>query len=164
MSFRDFIQATIITATIGGIVIGITLLRIEGDIMAEVPKFKERDSREYTGTVGNGCKITGAVVIERAESRNAGGPEAFGGAKTWPNLTIKIGFQAGHEAQRNAVANNIEYMLREAGIIHPDTTTRHSDPPGQYDRLPPKLDFIPKMECSGCGRHLTLDAECPECL
>ena len=158
MSLRDFIQTTVMAFLIGGAVILLSIqsIKAEGDTVAEVHRktFKERDKREYIGTVGNGCKITGAVSIERAESRNAGAPDAFGGAETWPNLKIEIGFQAGHEAQRDALADNIEYILREAGIIHPGSPVLLGNAQG--------LDFVP-IKCEHCGHLYKTGAGCPNC-
>lgn len=73
-------------------------------------KFKKENDRErkLAGKVGNDYNTDNAATIDKFNSINGSGSTAFGGAKSWPSLTLRVSFQAGEEKHRNELAKMLE--------------------------------------------------------
>lgn len=79
--------------------------------------------KKFTGKIGNNFKTLGAAEIAERVNYNGSGPNAFGGAKKWPCLNVKVSFQVGEEAKMSALATQIENLLVELGYV-PEEATR----------------------------------------
>jgi len=77
----------------------------------------QRITKEFGAVIANDWFSDNGVKIELNESINGSSAEAFGGAKSWPHLTVDIGFQVGQHDVAARIAVLIEEMLRKEGII-----------------------------------------------
>lgn len=65
------------------------------------------------------CKMAGNVVmsngvsLELHKNYSGSGAAAFGGAKEWPHLTLRVAFPAGHEEQRESFAEKLRKFIDE---------------------------------------------------
>jgi len=76
-------------------------------------KKQDKRSRKLSGLIANNCEYDNVAVIELHTNVNGSGDKAFGGAKSWPVLTLKVGFQAGEEELRNQLAEKLEKVTQE---------------------------------------------------
>jgi hypothetical protein len=58
----------------------------------------------HEGIIAKGCSYKNAHELELRSSYNGSGESAFGGAKEWPTLTLKVAFQVGEEDLRARLA------------------------------------------------------------
>ena len=65
------------------------------------------------GLIGNGCQMDNAHNLIMGEKRNGSGPKAFGGAKTWPFLSLEVSFQVGEEGYREDLAEVLKRTVDE---------------------------------------------------
>ncbi|HTG95757.1 MAG TPA: hypothetical protein VL866_24365 [Pyrinomonadaceae bacterium] len=65
------------------------------------------------GRIGNNCKVGNAHTVEIHEHYNGSEKDAFGGAREWPHVTAKIGFQVGEERRAIDFARKLTALIRE---------------------------------------------------
>ena len=63
--------------------------------------------------VGNNCEVSNAHTVEIHSHFNGSGDDAFGGAREWPHVTAKIGFQVGEERRAIDFARKVTELIRE---------------------------------------------------
>lgn len=63
--------------------------------------------------IGNNCMMGNAIQIRAAYHHNGSGPQAFGGAQTWPHLEIQIGASVGEEKRLAGLAQKIAKLIEE---------------------------------------------------
>lgn len=64
------------------------------------------------GRIGNDCEVDNAHTVEIHNNYNGSGDDAFGGAREWPHVTVKVGFQVGEERRA------IDFAKKVTELIH----------------------------------------------
>lgn len=64
------------------------------------------------GKIGNNCKTGNAHSVEIHKNYNGSGDDAFGGAREWPHVTAKIGFQVGEERRAIDFARKLTKLIK----------------------------------------------------
>lgn len=59
------------------------------------------------GKMGRGCESSNAIEIRGHHHYNGSGPQAFGGAKQWPNVTLQVAFEEGQEELRDTFIKSL---------------------------------------------------------
>jgi len=59
---------------------------------------------QMLGKIGNDFESSNAVTMELQDHYNGSGEQAFGGAHSWPAITLKVGLQTGEEKIRDDLA------------------------------------------------------------
>jgi hypothetical protein len=77
----------------------------------------QRITKEFGAVIANNWFSDNGVKIELSESINGSSDQAFGGAKSWPHLTVDVGFQVGQYDVATRIAILIEEILRREDII-----------------------------------------------
>jgi len=117
------------------------------------------EKHEFAGFIGKHFRVNNAITIEYGVSRNGSGPQAFGGSKTWPRLTIEVPFEEGQEEKMAAVGKLFETLLRELKII--------DEPIPKFDNIAKAGDHgLPHWvygECYGCGAVKMFGGLCEKC-
>ena len=65
------------------------------------------------GKIGNNCEVSDAHTVEIHSNYNGSGDDAFGGARAWPHVTAKIGFQVGEERRAIDFARKLTALIRK---------------------------------------------------
>lgn len=71
------------------------------------------------GKIGNNCETSNAHTVEIHKNYNGSGDDAFGGAREWPVVTVKVGFQVGEERRA------IDFAKKVTAIIHAEFDNEH---------------------------------------
>lgn len=81
--------------------------------------------KEFAGKyAGPGHESQCKVAIESGHKKNGSGPQAFGGADTWPCLKVDINFQTGDEQTRDRLEKKLIDFLKQYGVITGDPRVR----------------------------------------
>jgi hypothetical protein len=84
--------------------------------------YMKRSVKEFGGHLGRDYFCDNAHKIELGVGVNGSGPKAFGGAREWPVLRIKLAFQEGEDDKMRATAALLEEIIKLLGIVEGTST------------------------------------------
>lgn len=72
-----------------------------------------QETEQRAGWLANHVNYDNAHKVRCHKNYNGSGPTVFGGAKSWPVLTVEVSFEVGQEALRDQMAERMKALIDE---------------------------------------------------